>query len=293
MRGIDCLNNCLKTCQNIQNLLYLATKWQTMTLSAFIRNHEIRGQVAFPLSEVREATGLSAKTLATELQRQVAHGRITIPYRGFYVVVPPQYTLKGIVPPTYYIHELMKSVGKPYYVCLLSAAAFHGAAHQRAMQTQVMTVAPRIRPSGMNKQLDWNYRQQIPQELLLSRNAEMGVVLYSNAELTAVDLVQFAGHVGGYQRAATVLSELIDAVDASKMEKVFPYTTTATIQRLGYILEFVLEEKGKADEMYQQLKAYSPRWKKVLLSNWEAENGDAQANRWHVNPNIEIEIDEI
>ena len=255
-----------------------------MTLSAFIRNHEIRGQVAFPLSEVREATGLSAKTLATELQRQVAHGRIIIPYRGFYVVVPPQYTLKGIVPPTYYIHELMKSVGKPYYVCLLSAAAFHGAAHQRAMQTQVMTVAPRIRPSGMNKQLDWNYRQQIPQELLLSRNAEMGVVLYSNAELTAVDLVQFAGHVGGYQRAATVLSELIDAVDASKMAKVFPYTTSATIQRLGYIL---------ADELYQQLKAYSPRWKKVLLSNWEAENGDAQTNRWHVNPNIEIEIDEI
>ncbi len=196
-----------------------------MTLSAFIRNHEIRGQVAFPLSEVREATGLSAKTLATELQRQVAHGRIIIPYRGFYVVVPPQYALKGIVPPTYYIHELMKSVGKPYYVCLLSAAAFHGAAHQRAMQTQVMTVAPRIRPSGMNKQLDWNYRQQIPQELFLSRNAEMGVVLYSNAELTAVDLVQFAGHVGGYQRAATVLSELIDTVDASKMAKVFPYTT--------------------------------------------------------------------
>ena len=293
MGDIDCLNNRLKTCQNIQNLLYLATKWQTMTLSTFIRNHEIRGQVAFPLSEVREATGLSAKTLATELQRQVAHGRIIIPYRGFYVVVPPQYTLKGIVPPTYYIHELMKSVGKPYYVCLLSAAAFHGAAHQRAMQTQVMTVAPRIRPSGMNKQLDWNYRQQIPQELLLSRNAEMGVVLYSNAELTAVDLVQFAGHVGGYQRAATVLSELIDAVDASKMTKVFPYTTSATIQRLGYILEFVLEEKEKADELYQQLKAFSPRWKKVLLSNWEAGNGDTQANRWHVNPNIEIEIDEI
>lgn len=33
-----------------------------------------------------------------------------------------------------------------------------------------------------------------------------GLVLYSNAELTAVDLVQFAGHVGGFQRAATVLS---------------------------------------------------------------------------------------
>ena len=214
-----------------------------MTVSAYIREREIRGQVTFTLEEIREATGLSARSVVTELQRQVAHGRIAIPYRGFYVVVPPQYALKGIVPPTYYIHELMKAVGKPYYLCLLSAAAFHGAAHQRAMQTQVMTIAPRIKVSGMNKQLDWNYRQRIPSELLLSRNTEIGVVLYSSPELTAVDLVQFAGHVGGFQRAATVLSELVDALDMSRMEPVFPYTSSATLQRLGYLLDVVLKRK--------------------------------------------------
>ena len=65
------------------------------------------------------------------------------------------------------------------------------------------------------------------------------------------------------------------------------------VSRLKAEEDYHVEEKDKADELYQQLKAYSPRWKKVLLSNWEAENGDAQANRWHVNPNIEIEIDEI
>ena len=76
-----------------------------MTVSAYIREREIRGQVTFTLEEIREATGLSVRSVVTELQRQVARGRITIPYRGFYVVVPPQYALKGIVPPTYYIHE--------------------------------------------------------------------------------------------------------------------------------------------------------------------------------------------
>ena len=264
-----------------------------MTVSSYIREREIRGQVTFTLEEVKEATGLSARSVVTELQRQVAHGRITIPYRGFYVIVPPQYALKCVVPPTYYIHELMKAVGKPYYICLLSAAAFHGAGHQRAMQTQVMTVSPRIKPSGMNKQLDWNYRQQIPSELLLSRNTEMGIALFSNAELTAVDLVQFAGHVGGYQRAATVLSELVNAMDISRMEQLFPYTSSATIQRLGYLLEFVLEEKEKADELYGLLKAAYPNMKKVLLSNSVAANNDAESNRWHVNGNIEIEIDEL
>ena len=264
-----------------------------MTVSTFIREREIRGQVTFNLDEVKEATNLSARSVVVELQRQVARGRIIIPYRGFYVIIPPQYALKGIVPPTYYIHELMKAVGKPYYVCLLSAAAFHGASHQRAMQTQVMTVAPRIKPSGMNKQLDWSYRQQIPSELLLSRNTEMGIVLYSNAELTAVDLVQFAGHVGGFQRAATVLSELIDAMDISRIEQVSPYTSTATLQRLGYLIEFVLEEKDKADELYGLLKAACSNMKKVLLSNSAMVNNDAESNRWHVNGNIEIEIDEL
>ena len=264
-----------------------------MTVSSYIREREIRGQVTFTLEEVKEATGLSARSVVTALQRQVAHRRIAIPYRGFYVIVPPQYALKGVVPPAYYIHELMKAVGKPYYLCLLSAAAFHGAGHQRAMQTQVMTVSPRIKPSGMNKQLDWNYRQQIPSELLLSRNTEIGVILYSNPELTAVDLVQFDGHIGGFQRAATVLSELIDAMDISRIEQVFPYTSTATLQRLGYLLEFVLEEKDKADELYGLLKAACSNMKKVLLSNSAMVNNDAEPNRWHVNGNIEIEIDEL
>ena len=264
-----------------------------MTVSSYIREREIRGQVTFSLNEVREATGLGAKTVVTELQRQVAHGRIAIPYRGIYVIVPPQYALKGVVPPSYYINELMKAVGKPYYICLLSAAAFHGAGHQRAMQTQVMTVSPRIKPSGMNKLLDWNYRQQIPSELLLSRNTEMGVVLYSNPELTAVDLVQFAGHIGGFQRAATVLSELVAEVDMARIEQVFPYTTMATLQRLGYILEFILEEQEKADELYARINASSPRWKTILLSNAASANQETSANRWYVNKNIEIEIDEI
>ena len=264
-----------------------------MTVSSYIREREIRGQVTFSLNEVREATGLGAKTVVTELQRQVAHGRIAIPYRGIYVIVPPQYALKGVVPPSYYINDLMKAVGKPYYICLLSAAAFHGAGHQRALQTQVMTVSPRIKPSGMNKQLDWNYRQQIPSELLLSRNTEMGVVLYSNPELTAVDLVQFAGHIGGFQRAATVLSELVAEVDMARIEQVFPYTTMATLQRLGYILEFILAEQEKADELYARINASSPRWKTILLSNAASANQETSANRWYVNKNIEIEIDEI
>ena len=58
-------------------------------------------------------------------------------------------------------------------------------------------------------------------------------------------------------------------------------------------LEFVLEEKDKADELYGLLKASCSNMKKVLLSNSAMVNNDAESNRWHVNGNIEIEIDEL
>ncbi len=145
----------------------------------------------------------------------------------------------------------------------------------------------------MNNLLNWNYRQLIPSELLMKKNAEMGVILYSSAELTAIDLVQFASHVGGYQRAATVLAELMESVDVDRIESVLPYTTTATVQRLGYLLEFILEEQHKADKLYKLLKASTPKWKKILMSNASEEKGRSTSNRWYVDMNIEIEIDDL
>lgn len=264
-----------------------------MTISEYIREREIRGQVTFTIDDVRGAVNLSDSTIINELQRMVARGRIQIPYRGFYVIMPPQYALKGIIPPTYYIHQLMQVVGKPYYVCLLSAASLHGAAHQRPMQTQVMTVAPRLKPSKMNKLLDWNYRQSIPSELLIKTNTEIGVMLYSCVELTAVDLVQFANHVGGYQRATTVFAELVENMSMERMRNVIPYTTITTIQRLGYLLEFVLDEQQMADQLYYLLKASASKWKSIVMSNARGRNETCEGNRWHVNMNIEIEIDDL
>ena len=206
------------------------------------------------------------------------------------MVVPVQYQLKGVVPPVYYIDWLMRYVGKPYYLSLLSAAAMHGASHQAVMITQVTTVAPRIKYSSKNPGLNWNYRKQIPEELLMTKNTEAGVVHFSNPELTAVDLVQFADHVGGYQRASTVLAELVEAMDMEKMADVVPYTTIATVQRLGYLLEFVLEEQEMADALFLILKQQG-KWNSISLRNDRPKMEMAQSNRWHVNGNVEIEID--
>lgn len=250
--------------------------------------------MTFSVIELRRAfPDNSEKGMKTELRRLSTRGRIQSVYRGFYVVVPIQYQLNGIVPPHFYIDELMNYVGKPYYVGLLSAAAIYGAAHQRPTQTQVMTIEPRIKTSEKNPLLDWNYRQFIPEEHVLTKNAELGVIRYSSAELTAIDLVQFAEQVGGYQRVATVLAELMEAVDISKITELQSFTTKATMRRLGYLLEYVLEEQEKANELYGIIRSQGREWNIICMSSKHPNNDNSRNNRWRVNKNIAIEIDDI
>lgn len=265
-----------------------------MKLEDWIRHRELTGQVTFSSAEVTQAfSDKSDLTLKRAILRAIATGRIQSVRSGFYVIVPPQYALKGVVPASYYLDAMMHWMKKPYYACLLTAAAFHGAGHQRAMQTQVMTIPPKAHSSQKNTQIQWNYRQQIPEELLQKANAEMGVILYSNPELTAVDLIQYASHIGGYQRAATVLAELVDAMDMNRMTAVFPYAQSATLQRLGYILEFVLEETEAADTLYSLCSEQMKKLHTVKMGPQFPRKEGNEQNRWRVNMNIDIDIDEI
>ena len=265
-----------------------------MSLNDWIREQEQRGITTFSFRQVRGVfSERSEKSLKTDINRLTLSKRIQIVYKGFYVIIPTQYQLKGVVPPSYYINELMEHLGKPYYVGLLSAAAIYGASHQRAMMTQIVTTGPRSRTSNKNTLLDWNYRQHIPIELIETRNAEMGRINYSSAELTVVDIIQFASNIGGYQRAATVLAELVDIIDISKMERILPYTTTTTMQRFGYLLEYVLFEQTKADELYAIMKKNCGYFNGVLMSPEHLASENSESNRWRINMNIDIEIDEL
>lgn len=265
-----------------------------MSLNDWIKELEQRGIISFSFQRVKAVFSTrSEKVLKTELSRLSSSKRIQNAYKGFYVIIPTQYQLKGVVPPCYYINELMEYLDKPYYVGLLSAAALYGSSHQRAMLTQVVTIGPRARVSDRNALLDWNFRQEIPSELIETRNGEMSRINYSSPELTAVDIIQFAPRIGGYQRAATVLAELLDAVDISKIDKVLPYTTTSSIQRLGYIIEHVLLEQDKADALFNILKKQCRYLNPVLLSTEHPALESAEGNRWRVKKNIDIEIDEL
>lgn len=275
-------------------MLTFATNQPNMSLNDWIKEQEQRGITSFSFQQARcvfrERT---EKSLKTDINRLISAKRIENVYKGFYVIIPIQYQLKGIVPPSYYINELMEYLGKPYYVGLLSAAAIYGASHQRTMITQIVTTGPRTRTSNRNSLLDWNYRQHIPEELIETRNGEMGRICYSSAELTVADLIQFASHVGGYQRAATVIAELVDTIDINKMRTVLHYTTATTMQRLGYMLDNILFEKDMADSLYGILKERAGYFNAVTMSPGHPASSSPESNRWRVDMNIDIEIDDL
>ena len=267
-----------------------------MTLQKWIEDRAIHGFPTFSVEDVRAADLCSSEQiLQNELSRLSSNKTIASVYRGYYVIIPTQYVLRGSVPATYYIDQLMSYLQKPYYVCMLSAAEMLGAAHQRPQQFSVMTTFPKRRTvSTRNVTIDWFYRDGLPEEALITKNTETGTIRISNPLLTAADLVQYQQHVGGLSRVATILEELSEQIDINKQfAPLATYVKKVVWQRLGYILENVVEEKNLADDLYEQLRAFSGYFKYQPLSTSAEDNPSSRDSRWKININVEIETDDI
>ena len=273
-----------------------ATKSFNMTLQKWIKDRAIHGYPTFSIEDVRESGMYSSEQIMkNELNRLCSNKTIANVYRGFYVIIPIHYVLRGSVPATYYIDQLMTYLSKPYYVCMLSAAELLGVAHQRPQQFSVMTTYPRRQlVTTRNVTTDWFYRDKLPEEALIIKNTETGTIRISNSLFTAADLVQNQQHVGGLSRVATILEELTEQIDIdNQLPALIPFVKTVTWQRLGYILENVIDDKETANKLYEQLRASSAGMVYKPLSTSVKDNSSVRDSRWKININVEIETDDI
>ena len=277
-------------------IIIFAPKPFNMTLQKWIKDRAIHGFPTFSIEDVRE-TGMysSEQILQNELYRLCSNKTIASVYRGFYVIIPVQYVLRGSVPATYYIDQLMAYLSKPYYVCMLSAAELLGAAHQRPQQFSVMTTFPKRRVvSTRNVIIDWFYREGLPEDALITKNTETGTIRISNPLLTAADLVQYQQHVGGLSRVATILEELSEQINIkSQFASLASFVKKVTWQRLGYILEHVVEENELADELYEQIRNLPGSLMYMPLSTSAEDNTSERNSRWKININVQIEKDDL
>jgi predicted transcriptional regulator of viral defense system len=248
-----------------------------------------QGRYAFTLEELRHRFKSSDKTLLQGLYRYKTKKQIAQIRKGFYVIIPPNYSNQGMLPPYLFIDDLMKSLNKTYYVALLSAAAVHGAAHQQPMEYFVIaeTAAPR---SINNKKLKVSFfsKNSWDQDDIVQKTTDAGYLNVSSPELTALDLLAYVDKIG-INRAVTVLVELAQAMKASALSQTAKrYPTTTVIQRLGYILDKTLGEEKLSDTLLKILneRNVSP----VLLVTQKEKQGELD-EIWKVIKNIEIESD--
>lgn len=241
----------------------------------------------------REIPGYSDIAVKRALSRLSARSKIISIYKGYYLVVPPQYATKGIIPPHLYLDAFMKYLQRPYYVGLLNAAAFHGAAHQQPQEYFVVTDFPVLRPTR-RKGLKINYIsiKEFPQALIEKKKTEAGYLNISNAILTAGDLIQFERRVGGLNRAATVLNELAEEIKPAEITPaVLHHVHVTAWQRLGYVLEVVCGHTELADALFDAMRREDLRMFRIPLKPSQKTRGFSAINRWKVIVNTEFDID--
>ncbi len=155
-------------------------------LTAFVDDTQAAGRYTFSDSEARGALGISEIALDNAIRRLKNRGRLVVPRRGFFVIVPMEYRAAGAPPPSWFIDDLMRFLGRPYHVGLLSAAALHGASHQQSMVFQVMTDRP-TRPAKVGRaRIEFHATGTLEDEPVTSMQTETGSMLVSNPETDCV-----------------------------------------------------------------------------------------------------------
>ena len=197
------------------------------------------GRHHFTIEEAHAALGVSAKATKMALGRLSSRDLIASPARGFYVVVPPEYQKLGCLPAEQFIPAQMKFEDRRYYSGLLSAAQFHGAAHHRPQEFQVMIEKPRRKVICGNVRISFHVRKNLSKVATKEINTPRGTVLISTPEATALDLVGYHKSVGGLDQVATVLSELAERIEPDLLLDAAKSAPVAWAQRLGFLLDLV------------------------------------------------------
>lgn len=265
------------------------------SLSKWIEGRLLRGYYTFTREETeKNFPESSSEYLSTALYRLTTKGKIISPWRNFFVIIPVEYALKGIVPPMFYIDSLMSYLGRKYYVALLNAAAFYGASHQRPQTYSVMIEAPKIRNTARNgTSILFFSKKDIPTRYIRQHKAQSGYINVSSPELTAIDLIENEKNVGGLNRVCTVLNELAESMDFRKIEEdFFSVAPLPVFQRLGYILEKILEREELAGILYEKITSAGLQFRKVPFKAGKPMAECNTDNKWKISINEEIEIDE-
>jgi predicted transcriptional regulator of viral defense system len=246
------------------------------------------GRYTFTRQDAEEASGSSFVAVQSSLRRLKKRGRIVSPRRGFYVLVPPEYREAGSPPASWFIDDLMRFCRCDYYAGLLTAAALHGASHQKPMVFQVLTDRLSATMKAGRVTIQARRSRAVGRSPVQPIQTETGTMTVSTPEATALDLVRFPRASGGWNNIATVLVELVERMDPDRLIEAAETGRVSDVQRLGYLLDLLRKER-LARPLAEWL--VTRRTTIVPLRTDMPLVGREPTPRWHVTPNEDVEPD--
>jgi predicted transcriptional regulator of viral defense system len=215
-----------------------------MKLSEYINSLISKGICYFTLNESIQALNRSEIAMRAAIRRLKHKKELAQPAKGFYVIVPPEYRILGCRPAEHFITGLMEYLNIPYYVSLLSAAQYYGAAHQRPQQFQVIISEKRRAIICGRVKIVFITKKDAAKTPTQNLNISHGLLKISTPEATARDIVIYADKCGGIENASTVINDLVEKIDSKKLLKLVSQSKEITwVQRLGYLLELADEKE--------------------------------------------------
>lgn len=262
-----------------------------MFVKDFIKKQLSVGKYAFSIQEIEKAygAGQSHKSVLTALERLARKKEVISPIRGFYLIIPPEFSIPGCLPPDQVAVLLTQHWQARYYVGLLSAAQYYGVGHQQPQIFQVMLEKNRDAITCGRGKIAFTARKNLSSMPTRIFKTPRGPITVSTPEATALDLITYPQHCGGLGQVATLLEELSEQIQIApliQLTKIVP--ETAWIQRIGYLFSVVRKNKlATALEEYLQNQNYYFK----PLDTQKSLKGFTRDKKWKLILNTTIEAD--
>lgn len=210
-----------------------------------MNNVRVEGRFSFTIDELREHFNMTDKALFQALFRLKKKNLIIQVFNGFYGILSPEYRKFGTLPVSLFLNHLMKGyLKKDYYLGLYSAAKYHGASHQAHMVSYVVTQPPALRKIEKGDvRINFHVKKNWHKDDIRKMKSDAGYFNASSAPLTALDLLYFRSVPP--EIAITVIDELSETIQPQELfdcARRYPFVTA--VQRLGYMLDKVIENKN-------------------------------------------------
>jgi len=248
------------------------------------------GRYFFSKEEAISTLRLNKNQFLLQISRLKKKGSIKNLVRGFYMIVPPEYSHFGSLPPDWIVDPLMKYLHRDYYIGLLSAASLYGATQQQPMTFQVIT-DKQLRPIKLERGgIEFHYYKDCSLATKKEISTPTGYAKISSKEQTIVDLVRFHTVCGFLSNVAHIIRDLGESCNSEALRSVVESEKMNTVlQRLGYILELlgflefaiVVEQELRSRQVYETL----------LRPDFHIKQGK-RIHRWKLILNDTLEIDE-